>query len=116
MGSFVLRLLGRLPVRFSAPSLTGVLASLAGASDGVVIALGSSLAELDAFEDECLRWCMCAEGPLGGPAISAWEVLASAVQDRQVQLLLRAIPLEYRDSMAPWMKVGDKACRRELVE
>jgi len=55
IASFVLRLLGRLLVRFSAPSLTTILASLAGASDGLVIARGSSLAELEAFEDECFR-------------------------------------------------------------
>lgn len=43
---------------------------------------------------------MPAEGPGRGPAISAWEVLASAEQDKQVQVLLRAIALEYRESMA----------------
>lgn len=99
MLSFVFRLLERLLARFSTPSLTEGLASFAGASDGVVMALCSSLAELDAFEDECFRWCIRAEGPFEGPVINAWEDLLSAEHDKQVQVLLRARPLEYRNSM-----------------
>ena len=89
MPSFDFRLLMRVLGRFSVPSLTTDLPSLLGASDGVVMARGSSLGGLGVFEDECLRWCVCAGDRFGGPAIMAWDVLQRAEHDRQVQVLRR---------------------------
>ena len=94
MPSLDLRLLTRAPERFSTPSLMPGFASLAGASEGVAIAVGSSLGELEVFDDECLRWCMPAEDRPAGLDIKAWEVLLRAEQDRQVQVLLRASSFE----------------------
>lgn len=54
------------------------------------------------------------EEPWGGPFISAWEVLASTEHDKHVQVLLRARPLEYRDSMLPQLK-GDEGFRLLIV-
>ena len=92
-------------MRFSKASLTAGLASFVGASAGEAIALGSSFAELDVLDEECFRWCTGPGGPFGGPTISAWEVLARAEHDKQVQLLLRAILLEHCDNMMWYSKV-----------
>lgn len=43
----------RPPVRFTAGGSVGAFST-----DAVVIGLGSSLEELEAFEEECLRWCL----------------------------------------------------------
>ena len=85
--------------RFSITSCVVGLAFLEGASDGVVIVLGSSLGELGVFEEEFLRWCSCAGDRFGEPAIRAWDVLAPAAQDKHVQVPLRASSFEYRDNM-----------------
>lgn len=71
MPSFDFRLLIRVLGRFSVLSLAIGLASLLGASEGVVMARGSSLGGLGVFEDECLRWCTYAGDRFGGPAIMA---------------------------------------------
>ena len=52
---FDLRLLTPELGRFSGTSWAADLGFLEGASDGVVMALDSSLEELEAFEEECLR-------------------------------------------------------------
>lgn len=52
---FDLRLLALELGRFSITSWAADLGFLEGASDGVAMALDSSLGELEVFEEECLR-------------------------------------------------------------
>lgn len=94
MPSFDFRLLIRVLGRFSVLSLATGLASLLGASEGVVMARGSSLGGLGVFEDECLRWCTYAGDRSGGPVIMAWDVLERAEHDRHFQVLRRINSLE----------------------
>ncbi len=68
--SLVFRLLAR--GRFTTTSSADVdSVPLAGVSEAVVMALGSSFEALEAFEEECLRWCRGADDVRGGLATIA---------------------------------------------
>ncbi len=89
MPSFDFRLLIRVLGRLSMFSSTTGFVSLLGVSEGVVIALFSSLDGFGAFEDECLRWWGFAGDRFGGPAIGAWDIRAREEHERHVQVLRR---------------------------
>lgn len=65
------RLLMRALGRFSAPSLVAVFASFVEASAWVAITRESSFGGLGVFDEECLRWCICAGDRLVEPVIRA---------------------------------------------
>ena len=94
MPSFDFRLAIRVLGRFSVLSLSTDLASLLGASEGVVMAWVSSLGGLGAFEEECLRWWTCAGDGSGEPVKSAWDDLEMAEHDTHVHVLRRISSLE----------------------
>ena len=94
MPSFDFRLVIRVLGRFSVPSLGTDLASLLGASDGVVMAWVSSLGGLGAFEEECLRWWTCADAGSGEPVNRAWDDLEMVEHDTHVHVLRRMNSLE----------------------
>lgn len=94
MPSFDFRLLMRVLGRFSMLSLTAGLTSLPLGSEGEVMAWVSSFGELGAFEEDCLRWWMCAGDRFCGPVMRVWDCLESAEHDKHVQVLRRTNSLE----------------------
>lgn len=75
-------------------SLTTGLTSLLGGSEGVVMARASSLGGLGVFEEDSLRWWMCAGDRFRGPAIRVWDGLDRAEHDMHIQVLRRTNSLE----------------------
>lgn len=103
--SFNFLLLERPFDRFSEPSgrsrdeaLAPWVPDLLAASEGVAMALGSSFGELEAFEEECLRWCLWGADRCC-TFICAAKVLLVEAHDRQVQVLRRTSSLGPRHSI-----------------
>lgn len=83
----------RLPVdRFSAGRGTAGC-SLVGAFEAVASGLASSLEELEAFEEEWLRWCFEPVCLAAAVTMSAWDDRDTLEQAKHVQAPLRRTSL-----------------------
>lgn len=73
--------------------------SFDGASEAVPSGLGSSLEELEAFEEEWLRWCFEPVRLVAAVTMSAWGDRETVEQAKHVHAPLRRASVTERDNM-----------------